>query len=873
MSRLITLVLVFFSTCISAQDEPLFVAKFTAEQLRAAPAKLIPFPREINWTGEHIALESLELRNAASAAPGLRKELTRMLQAHDVALRDGANLSCEFVTDTSLGKEGYAIAISATGIQLTAATEAGHFYALQTLRQLIQERGGQTVLPLCEIQDAPAFPVRGFMVDVGRNFQPLESLKRQLDIMARYKLNVFQWHLTDRPAWRIESKKYPELNATENHRPTRDPGMYYTYAEIRELISYAKERHISVIPEIDMPGHSDSFTAAMGVRMETDRGMEILEDILTEFFTEIPAADCPIIHIGSDEVEVPNPKEFMNRMIDFCEANGREVMVWNPGLTAKPGVIRQTWKPLPPSDTDYREIDSWNSYINNGEPMTQIQRLFFKPIGESSNSEVLGGILCLWPDVNLARPEDAYTQNPVYPSMLTYAWTTWTADVQTASPTFFMTLPPRGTPAFGYFAAYEDILLHHGDEHFANAPFPYLKQTDKAWKVIGPFPGDKADARFDTIQDSYTLSGKEFNWQAATGNTLVMKDRFRLGGYFPEASAGETVYALTHIHSDRDRQVDTWIGFETPMRANRTYGGIPETGSWDANGGDIWLNDAPLPAPSWNNPGWKPARSTGWASPEDLEKPWTDEELYWTRKPTRVTLKQGWNKVLAKIPAATDYQNWMFTFAPLSMEGLRFAIRPDEHSTYYHQRKTHFESLPNDEGEIVLIGDSMTDGGEWAELLGNDKVKNRGISGDVTLGVLDRLEEVTASAPAKVFLLIGTNDLARGSSVEEVIQNISRIVVTTNEASPQTEVYVQSIFPVNDHYRMFAGHTGKGEEIKAINAALEKGVEGNYRYLDLHPSFTDDQQKLDIRYSNDGLHLNGAGYQRWASLLREYVVE
>lgn len=143
-------------------------------------------------------------------------------------------------------------------------------------------------------------------------------------------MNTFHWHLTDNPAWRIESKKYPELTAAKNHIETRDPGMYYTYEEIRDLIHYAKQKQIQVIPEIDMPGHSESFVTSTGFKMESKEGLKILKEILVEFFTEIPKELCPTIHIGSDEVKIPNPEGFMKEIISLCRANEREIIIWNP---------------------------------------------------------------------------------------------------------------------------------------------------------------------------------------------------------------------------------------------------------------------------------------------------------------------------------------------------------------------------------------------------------------------------------------------------------------------------------------------------------------------------------------------------------------
>lgn len=125
---------------------------------------------------------------------------------------------------------------------------------------------------------------------------------------------------------------------------------------------------------------------------------------------------------------------------------------------------------------------------------------------------------------------------------------------------------------------------------------------------------------------------------------------------------GETYYAIAKIESDTDKIVPFWIGFETPHRANRVYNGIPKEGSWDSSGGEIWINGKKLPAPNWENPGWKPSKTKGWGSKEDQEIPWRIEELYWTRPPVAISLSKGTNTVLIKIPGTTDYQNWMFTF-------------------------------------------------------------------------------------------------------------------------------------------------------------------------------------------------------------------
>lgn len=191
-------------------------------------------------------------------------------------------------------------------------------------------------------------------------------------------------------------------------------------------------------------------------------------------------------------------------------------------------------------------------------------------------------------------------------------------------------------------------------------------------------------------------------------------------------------------------------------------------------------------------------------------------------------------------------------------------------TTYYEQKRSLYESLPNTKREVIFLGNSITDTAEWAELLRNRRVKNRGISGDTSFGVLARLDEVTASKPAKIFLMIGINDLSRGIPDSLITRNFERIVRCIRQASPRTTVYLQSVLPTNGSFPQFARHQGKTEHIRVLNDALKRlATEPRQHYVDLHPYLADSSGQLDSRYTNDGLHLNGAGYVRWVRALHE----
>jgi lysophospholipase L1-like esterase len=190
--------------------------------------------------------------------------------------------------------------------------------------------------------------------------------------------------------------------------------------------------------------------------------------------------------------------------------------------------------------------------------------------------------------------------------------------------------------------------------------------------------------------------------------------------------------------------------------------------------------------------------------------------------------------------------------------------------TYYDQRKSLFEKLPDTRNEIIFLGNSITDGCEWSELFADRHIKNRGISGDITAGVLNRIQEVTSSKPAKVFVLIGINDLARKVLPDTVYANICLIASTIHQQSPKTKVYIQSILPVNDSFSTFRDHTGKTTEVKAINERLKTWCMGNdCIYVDLFIQFKNSgDDRLNPAYTNDGLHLTGDGYLHWAGILK-----
>ncbi len=189
-------------------------------------------------------------------------------------------------------------------------------------------------------------------------------------------------------------------------------------------------------------------------------------------------------------------------------------------------------------------------------------------------------------------------------------------------------------------------------------------------------------------------------------------------------------------------------------------------------------------------------------------------------------------------------------------------------SSYYVHKLTQFRMMPNTLSEIIFLGDSITDIADWAELFGNKNIKNRGISTDNTFGVLARLDEVVESKPAKIFLMIGINDMAKRTPDNIIVQNIQRIVQYVQSYSPKTMIIIQSILPTNNEFPEFAGYQNKDEHIKWVNQQMATYCNAKkIPFVNLYPLFLDANNKLNKQYTSDGLHLNGQGYLLWKQVL------
>lgn len=190
---------------------------------------------------------------------------------------------------------------------------------------------------------------------------------------------------------------------------------------------------------------------------------------------------------------------------------------------------------------------------------------------------------------------------------------------------------------------------------------------------------------------------------------------------------------------------------------------------------------------------------------------------------------------------------------------------------YYQQRLEFFMKMPTHAHEIVFLGNSITEAGEWQELFASKRnVINRGISGDVSFGVIARLNEVLSAQPDQIFLLIGINDLKRGIPQEMLLRNYERIFKRIKEASPKTKLIAQSILPINESMISNDYKRISNLKINEVNQALLKlAKQYQITYLDLHPLFEDQSGQLKKEYTTDGIHLKMPAYILWASYIKQ----
>jgi hexosaminidase len=287
------------------------------------------------------------------------------------------------VADAALGDEGYELTISAVGVDIRAPQPAGHFYAVQTLRQLLPPavelstvQPGPWLLPAGTIRDSPRYPWRSAMLDVVRHFFGVADVQRYIDLLALYKFNRLHLHLSDDQGWRIEIKSWPRLAEVGGRTAVGGAaGGYYTQAEYAAIVAYAAARQIVVVPEIDMPSHTNAALAAYaelncdGVARAPYTGIEVgfsslcveqeityrfVDDVLRELAALTPG---PYLHIGGDEAHatpLEDYRRFMARVQELAAHHGKRPVGWEEMAKAplRRDALLQQWR-LTPDAADH----------------------------------------------------------------------------------------------------------------------------------------------------------------------------------------------------------------------------------------------------------------------------------------------------------------------------------------------------------------------------------------------------------------------------------------------------------------------------------------------------------------------------------------
>lgn len=409
---------------------------------------------------------------------------------------------------TRLGNEGYLLDITPQRVAIRAAREAGVFYGVQTLRQLFPpavfsagvKANAVWELPLVHIEDQPRFGWRGAMLDVSRHFMPKDFVLEFIDLLALHKLNTFHWHLTDDQGWRIEIKKYPRLTQVgawrketrlgherrSSHGFDKQPhGGFYTQQEIRDVVEYARQRHITVVPEIEMPGHAQAAIAAypeLGVKGEplevwtrwginanifnpNEKTILFMQDVLGEVVKLFPST---FVHVGGDEAikdqwkaspqvqarlkelglkdEHEGQSYFIGRMDKFLTSKGRRLIGWDEILEGglAPGATVMSWRGIKGgitaakaghdvvmAPTTYTYLDYYQSQdpgelpaIGGNLPLETVYS--FEPIPPDLNADesrhVLGAQAQIWTEY-LSTP--GHVEYMAFPRLIALAEVAW----------------------------------------------------------------------------------------------------------------------------------------------------------------------------------------------------------------------------------------------------------------------------------------------------------------------------------------------------------------------------------------------------------------------------------------------------------------
>lgn len=604
--------------------------------------------------------------------PAVGEQLTKLITENGGAVTSSTRVSItvnlvDEIEGAEFQDEAYKLTVTSSKIVIDAVTLRGAFWATQTLWQLIEGMEGK--VPACTITDWAAFRIRGYMHDVGRGFLEFDELKNEIVKMSRFKVNTFHWHLTDNQGWRLESKVYPQLNYNSSF--TRLEGKYYTIAQAQELVTLANKHGITVIPEIDMPGHSLAFRNAMGHSMLTPQGLTEMKAIMAEACETFN--DTEWIHIGTDELRsedmgTMNWTSFVPEIVSLLRSNGKKVVSWNPGYSySSTGIdMTQMWSSAGTPISGVPAIDSRFHYTNHFDNFADIVSLYNSTIARQTkgSDQYPGVILAFWNDRYLPDDEAILKQNQVWASTLAMVERAWLG----GGDGYFDEIGVRTKDNDSDFINWEERFLYHKANYLKDEPIPYVKQTNIRWKITDAFPNNGTlTTSFppeNGIADSYTYNGTTYNVGTAVGGSVYLRHVWgtSVPAFYSNPQANHTAYAYTYVYSPTQQTVGAMIEFQNYSRSESDLA-APQ-GSWDYKGSRIWINDEEIAAPVWEN--------THTSKTNEIT---LKNENMTARAPIPVTLKQGWNKVFMKLPVGAfnisqvRLVKWMFAFVLTTPDG------------------------------------------------------------------------------------------------------------------------------------------------------------------------------------------------------------
>lgn len=478
-----SLVLLFFASLSSCKQ-----SKPTSPEAALLFESVIPRPVSATPTGKTFLLTdetriivdattvgATEVAGYLAATIGSATGFEFSIEESTGSVPDGSIFLTTANGDTELGDEGYELSITEDTLKVTANAAAGLFYAVQTIRQLLPEKielaevqQGPWEIATGTIRDYPQFGWRGSMLDVARHFFPVEDVKRYIDLITAYKMNILHLHLSDDQGWRIEIKSWPNL-ATHggSSEVGGGEGGYYTQEEYADIIRYAQERFVTIVPEIDVPGHTNAALASYGelnpdgkptelytgtevgfstLQIDKDISFKFVDDVMRELAAMTPT---PYLHVGGDEAHVtkkPDYIAFVNRFAEIVKSHGKQMIGWEDISQADidSNAIAQHWHSnelaaqaaskgariiLSPADRVYIDMqyDSttklglhWAAYIEvdrayNWNPKTHLENV---PV-----DQIMGVEAPLWTETITTMDEIEYMVFPRLPGIAEVAWT------------------------------------------------------------------------------------------------------------------------------------------------------------------------------------------------------------------------------------------------------------------------------------------------------------------------------------------------------------------------------------------------------------------------------------------------------------------